>query len=352
MKGDGFLERVPGAGKLSGSRTSTPPGDGGRPREPLPETKGLPTAKARGRGPDIDFWSLEVFTSLADSLCFRETAEQLHTAQPAVTARIAQLEKSLGVRLFERDRRQVILTPKGREFLDYAEQLLRTYHDMIDAVCDRSAVRGTVRLGVSESVVHTWLPTLFARVKATYPNLLIDLQEVDVSPRLRERLIAKELDLAFLLGPINHKKVVSRELCSFPVAFMAGDNIPLPQGSIALEHIVKFPLITFAHNTQPYLALRQLLAPEWPRATIIPSASLEAVVRLVLEGYGIAVIPPAVIEKKVDAREKLRRLNTEIELPPLNYFVGWPDKPENPAAQKVAEIAIQVAGEMPKSETA
>jgi hypothetical protein len=55
MKGRGLDGRVPGAGKLSGSRTSTPPGDGGRPREPLPETKGLPTAKARGRGPDIDF---------------------------------------------------------------------------------------------------------------------------------------------------------------------------------------------------------------------------------------------------------------------------------------------------------
>jgi DNA-binding transcriptional LysR family regulator len=348
MKGCGLDGRVPGAGKLSGPRTSTPPGDGGRPREPLPETKGLPTAKARGRGPDIDFWSLEIFTSLADSLCFRETAEQLHTAQPAVTARIAQLEKSLGVRLFERDRRQVMLTPKGREFLDYAEQLLRTYHDMIDAVCDRSAVRGTVRLGVSESIVHTWLPTLFARVKAAYPNLLIDLQEVDASPRLRGRLIAKELDLAFLLAP-DHKNVVSRFLCSFPVAFMAGDNIPLPQGSIALEDIVKFRLITFAHNTQPYLALRQLLG---PRATIIPSASLEAIVRLALEGYGIAVIPPAVIEKKGDACEKLRRLHTEIEVPALNYFVGWPDKPENPAAQKVAEIAIQVAGGMSKSEMA
>jgi DNA-binding transcriptional LysR family regulator len=116
---------------------------------------------------------------------------------------------------------------------------------------------------------------------------------------------------------------------------------------MTLERIAEHPLITFARNTQPHKALRELLAGKGLRATIHASASLEAVVRMALDGIGIAVIPPAIMEKKVEAREKLRLLNTTIRLPDLDYVVGWPAAPENFAAQKVANIALQVAGETP-----
>jgi len=301
--------------------------------------------------PMIDFRSLEIFIWVAELRSFRRAAEKLNIAPPAVLARINALEQFLNVRLFEPDRRRVALTPEGHELLVHAERLNGMYSEMIEKIGDPSTTRGIVRLGVSESIVHTWLPVLFARVNATYPQLGFEI-DVNISPYLRDRLVAKDLDLAFLLGPINSQNVHSRPLCSFPVAFVADDKIGLPHESIALEHIVKWPLITFARNTEPYMALRQLLAREGLRATIHASASLEAVVRMALDGIGIAVIPPAIIEKKIDARERLRRLHTTIELPDLNFVVGWPDAPVHRAAQKVAEIAIEVAREMPKSETA
>jgi DNA-binding transcriptional LysR family regulator len=108
----------------------------------------------------------------------------MNATQPAGSARIKKLEGFLGhnIRLLERDRRTVAPTPEGQRFLEYAERLLRLGEEMIEAVGNRSIVRGIVRLGVSESIVHTWLPTLMKRVNEAYPNLELEI-EVDVSPR-------------------------------------------------------------------------------------------------------------------------------------------------------------------------
>lgn len=289
----------------------------------------------------IDFKALETFIWVANLRSFRRAADRLNTTQPAVSMRIAQLEQDLGIRLLERDRRLVVPTHKGQELLVHAERLVRLRAEMVDAVGDNTALRGIVRLGVSESIVHTWLPALIERVNVVHPNLELEI-EVDISLNLHDRLVAKDLNLAFLLGPVGNPSVYSRPLCTMPVAFVAGAKIKFPRKPIELEAIVKWPIITFSRNTQPYMALRELFARKGLRPVMHASASLATVVRMALDGIGIAVIPPAILSN-VAAAGKLHRLNTKVALPPLNFVVSWPATPESPAAQKVAEIAIDVA---------
>jgi DNA-binding transcriptional LysR family regulator len=76
--------------------------------------------------------------------------------------------------------------------------------------------------------------------------------------------------------------------------------------------------------------------------TIHASASLATVVRMALDGIGIAVIPPAILGN-VAAVGKLRPVKTSVKLPSLNFVVAWPSSPDSFAAQKVAGIAVQVA---------
>ena len=289
----------------------------------------------------IDFKALETFIWVANLKSFRRAAERLNTTQPAVSMRIAQLEDFLGIRLLERDRRLVAATPKGQELLVHAERLIRMRAEMIESVGDRVAVRGTVRLGVSESIVHTWLPALIERVNAAYPNLELEI-EVDISPSLHERVVAKDLNLAFLVGPAHNPNVHSRPLCTFALAFVASSKIKFPKAPIDLDDIVKWPIITFSRNTQPYITLRELFARKGLRPTMHASASLATAVRMALDGIGIAVIPPAIL-KNVAPGGKLRKLATKAELPPLDFVASWPAAPDNPAARKVAEIAIEVA---------
>lgn len=293
----------------------------------------------------VDFKTIETFIWVATLRSFRGAAEKLNTTQPAISMRIAQLEDFLGVRLLERDRRLVAPTDKGQELLRYAERLMRLRADMIEAVGDRSTMRGMVRLGVSETIVHTWLPTLIERVNAAYPGLELEI-EVDISPNLRDRLVAKDLNLALLLGPISNPHVHSRPLCSFPLAFVAGDRIKMPRKAVPLAAIAQWPIITFSRNTQPHIAVRELFEQAGLRTTIHASASLATVVRMALDGIGIAVIPPAILDN-VAAPGQLRRLNTTARLPRLNFVVSWPASPDSFAAQKVAQIATEVAQETP-----
>jgi len=289
----------------------------------------------------VDFKTLETFVWVANLRSFRRAAEKLNTTQPAVSMRIAQLEEDLGVRLLERDRRLVSPTEKGQLLLGYADRLIRLRAETVEAVGDRTTMRGIVRLGVSETIVHTWLPTLVERVNAAYPNLELEI-EVDISPNLRDRLVAKDLNLGLLLGPISNPNVHSRPLCTFPLAFVAGRQIKFAQKSVPLAELANRPIVTFSRNTQPYIAVRELFNRAGLLPTIHASASLATVVRMALDGIGVAVIPPAILANVVPEK-RLRPLKSEATLPDLNFVVSWPSTPDNFAAQKVAEIAIQVA---------
>jgi DNA-binding transcriptional LysR family regulator len=184
-------------------------------------------------------------------------------------------------------------------------------------------------------------------VNAAYPNVELEI-EVDISANLRERLAAKDLHVAFLLAPANDLNIHSRPLCTFAVDFIAATRLKLPRKKMDLAHIAEWPIVTFARNTQPYAALRELFSREGLRPTIHASASLATVVRMALDGIGIAVMPPAIL-KDVAAGGKLRPLKTNVRLPPLNFVVAWPASPASPAAQKVVEIALEVAQKAAKN---
>jgi DNA-binding transcriptional LysR family regulator len=289
----------------------------------------------------IDFRSLETFLWVANLRSFRGAADRLHTTQPAVSMRIAHLEDDLGVKLLDRDRRAVSLTEKGKLLVRHAERLMRERSSLIESVGDSSAMSGVVRLGVSETIVHTWLPKLIERVNTAYPNLEIEI-EVDISPNLRERLLTKNLDLGLLLGPIGDFDLQSKPLCSYPIGFVASGKIKFRQKTVPLEAIAEYPLVTFSRNTQPYIALRELFERSGLHAKIHASASLATVVRMALDGIGIAVIPPTIINT-ISVPGRLREIKTNAKMPPFNYFVSWPASPGSFAVQKVAEIALEIA---------
>lgn len=290
----------------------------------------------------VSIRAIETFIAVAEKRSFQKAAEQLNTTQPAVSMQIKHLEKDvLCVPLLQPNRRHVTLTQKGQEFLRYAEQLIGLHAKMIEVVGDRSAMGGLVRLGVSETIVHTWLPTLIKRVKAEYPKLELEI-EVDISPNLRDRLVAKDLDLALLLGPISNPNIQTRKLCSFPLAFVVGNKISIPRKSVSLAAVAKQPIITFSRNTQPYVAVRELFNRAGLRPTIHASASLATVIRMALDDIGIAVIPPAVLDNMA-AFGKLRRLHTTARLPKLNFVVGWPVSLDPYVVEQFAKIATEVA---------
>lgn len=285
-----------------------------------------------------DFKNLETFVAVATLGGFRAAAERLNTTQPAVSQRIAQLEYQYGARLLERTSRVVTTTEKGREFLVYAERILRLGAEMRIALGEPDMMRGTLRLGVAETIVHSWLPGFIGHVARQHPAIAVEI-EVDTSPLLRERLIGKEIDLAFLLGPLTDPLARNLPLNRVPLAFLASPDFALPAQPLSVAALAQLPLITFARHTQPHAALRSLLAhSDLPPPRIHASAALSPVVRLAVEGVGIALIPPAVARREI-AEGALIVVETEVALPDLSFTASWIGGDHSRLAAAVAGMA-------------
>ncbi|AFK53094.1 LysR family transcriptional regulator [Tistrella mobilis] len=293
----------------------------------------------------VDFRSLESFVWIARLGSFRAAADKLNAAQPSVSARIAKLEQELGVQLFDRSARNVTLTSKGRVLLDYAERLLGLRASMLSAVADISGLGGTIRMGAAETIVHTWLPRLIERIHKHYPGVTLEL-EVDTSLNLRDGLVNRGLDIAFLLGPVSQPTVQNRPLCHYPLAWVASPRLGLPRdGAVTLDTLANWPIITYPRLSRPYIAIQDMMhGLPGRRPRIYGSSSLATIVRMTLDGIGISAIPPRIVREEL-ASGALHLVETDAAatLPGMDFTVSWQAQADTPLARAIAEAAIETA---------
>jgi len=292
----------------------------------------------------VDFKSIETFLWVVTLGSFRGAGQRLNTTQPAISQRIAHLERELGVKLLNRDHRVVSPTPSGRQLMVYAEKLIGLRAEMMAEVGERSAMRGVLRLGVAETIVHTWLPRLVKSVNTAHPNLSLEI-EVDITPNLTARLLGQEIELAFLVGPLSASGVRNRVLCDYPVGVLASPSLGLGNGRLKVQDLAKFPIITFPRKSQPYEIVRSLFnRPDLPPIRLHASASLATVIHMAVEGLGVAVIPTSIVENEL-ADGRLQLLSTELKIPPLTFSASWLASPDTLAVELVADLAAGIAQE-------
>src|SRR3546814_10288650 len=155
----------------------------------------------------IDFKQIEAFVWVAELGGLRAAAEKLNTTQPAISQRIAAMEGQMNVRLFERGARGIKVTEKGQELLSHAQRILDMRAEMLRVAQIQNAIRGTLRLGVAETLVQTWLPRLIEQLHERYPALILEIH-VDTSPFLRTQLASYQIDLAMQVGTSQDPKEV------------------------------------------------------------------------------------------------------------------------------------------------
>lgn len=123
---------------------------------------------------------MRYFAAAAQSGQFSMAATTEHVSQSAITNAVLALEETLGTRLFERLPQGVALTPDGHDFLNHARHILDSVRDAVYKPRFRSHdLEGTVRVAASYTVLGYFLPELTARFRATYPDVVIDLQDAD-----------------------------------------------------------------------------------------------------------------------------------------------------------------------------
>ena len=285
---------------------------------------------------------LETFIWVATLGSFRKAAARLCTTQPAVSARIAKLEEGLGVKLFERHAGSISLTAEGQRLLPYAEKVIGMTDRMMEAARGTDALSGMLRLGVSETIVHTWLSDFLNSVHRQYPQVELDIT-IDVTANLRDELISRSMDLAFLLGPLSHYDIANIELCSYPLVWAASPRLEVPGGQVKMEWIASKSIITYARNTRPFAEIDAHLEKGVAEPTrIFSSASLAACKRMAIDGVGIGSLPMSCIAEEV-ADGRLVVIPSDWTPSDLVFTASYPRKPQNLLTETIARHASEVA---------
>jgi DNA-binding transcriptional LysR family regulator len=242
------------------------------------------------------------FVAVAETLHFGRAAVRLHMTQPPLTQAIAQLERLLEVRLFERTKRSVQLTEAGAALLPQARDLLARAQALpaqARAVADGEA--GRLRLGFVSTAGFSLLPGWVRGFRAEHPGVQLELVEAtgDVQLPALER---GDLDAGFLLhspgfapGGLEHLRVQVE-----PLVLAIPEQHPLATArTLALPRVLAEPLVVFPRRILPSLhdALFGLYHAAGREPRVVQEAiQMQTIVNLVSAGLGLAWVPRSVRE--------------------------------------------------------
>ncbi len=158
---------------------------------------------------DLSLRQLQYVVAVADTLGFRRAAERCAVSQPTLSTQVSQLETVLGVTLFERDRRGVLVTEAGRAVVERARRVLVETEDLLAvATRARDPFTGTFRVGVIPTIAPYYLPEVTQVLAAAYPRLKLVFREEKTEDTVRD-LWSGTLDVGLValeaeLGELEH----------------------------------------------------------------------------------------------------------------------------------------------------
>jgi DNA-binding transcriptional LysR family regulator len=243
---------------------------------------------------------LRSFVEVAQLGNFTRAAEQLHLAQPSLSRQIASLEQSLNSELFHRSRGGSTLTAAGESLLPLARRMLADAESVRRELAELAGLRrGRVRLGATPTLCISLVAEVLNAFHAAHPAIELHLSEHG-SRRLLDELASGELDLALITtsDPTTAERFTTTPLLFEElVVISAAHNPPLTvDETIALDEVADLPLIVFSSSYDLRGATDLAFATAGLSPTVVlEGAQMDAVLRFVERGLGIAIVPAMVL---------------------------------------------------------
>jgi DNA-binding transcriptional LysR family regulator len=239
----------------------------------------------------MDFSDLRVFKAVVEEGGISGAARRLHRVQSNITTRVQQLEASLGTKLFIREKGRLHLSPAGKLFLTYVDQILSISDQAREAIAE-DAPRGVFRIGTLESTAASRLPPLLSRYHAKYPAVRVELM-TGTADAVRDALLAREVDAVFVADCVADTSVelmpaFEEELVL--IAPLSRQEIRQPR-DVRDETIIAFPRgCAYRRRLQAWLASGGVIAQK-----TLELSSYHAIIACVAAGTGIALAPRSLL---------------------------------------------------------
>ena len=240
---------------------------------------------------DMDLAALEIFRTVVEAGGVTRAAERLHRVQSNVTTRIRQLEQSLGVELFVRDGRRMVLTPAGQTLFDYACRILQLSDEARHAV-QPAHPHGRLRIASMESTAASRLPNLLAAYHQAWPDVELELVTLPTRQAL-EALRRFEVDCAFVAEPVGDPELVSRAGFAEELVIIASaTHAPIRTPA----DIERATLLAFEAGCNYRSRFEQWYGQCGHAASrVIQLGSYHAIVTCAAAGIGVAIMPRSVL---------------------------------------------------------
>ena len=249
---------------------------------------------------NFDVRQLRALIAVAEHGSFTRAALALHLSQPALTVQVRALEEALGLRLFDRNTRNVALTRVGRDLLPELRRILRELDALLDETRQLALMAGgTVRIAVLPSFASSLLPDVISGFRALHPEIGFTLRDV-IASGVAQLTLAEEVDLGITGGPIEDAQLelllssVDRMHAVFPAGHALDDGT-----SPTLSAVTRHPLVLMSRATSVRAVVDAAVAAEGLAPDIAAEATyMSTAVGMVRAGMGVAILPETAMEIK------------------------------------------------------
>jgi LysR family transcriptional regulator, hydrogen peroxide-inducible genes activator len=284
---------------------------------------------------------LEYAVAVADEGHFGRAAELSHVSQPGLSSQVAELERRLGVLLFERTSRAVYPTAVGQVLIERFRAVLRDVDDLTAVATHHDgALRGILRIGAIPTMAPYLLPPIVATVRRLFPDVRLQFDEVRTT-QLVEQLAAGSLDLGLLAIPVETGALTVEVLAKDPffLALPVGHRLSgdKPIAFSALNDL-EILLLEPGHCLRSHVADACAIDPlRSGPGRELHAASLATLAQMVASGEGVTLLPKSSLAVEARPGSGITTRPFRSPTPSRSIALAW--RPTNPYGGLYREIA-------------
>ncbi|WP_027632739.1 selenium metabolism-associated LysR family transcriptional regulator [Clostridium hydrogeniformans] len=256
----------------------------------------------------MDFKQIEAFISVAKLKSFSKAANHIYLSQPTISSHISSLEKELSIQLFDRNSKEVNLTPAGKCFLDYAIDIINTRNNAISCLCNfDNNISGTLNLGASTTPCNTIVPSLIKKFFNEYPQIKFNILEQS-SGEIIQDLIDLNCEIGIVGNISTNDKIKSYCLMEDELVVVSSPALGL-DSQLSIDEFLKQKLIMREKNSATRKTFESIMEEKGLNFNKVNLCcevnNLDTLIQFVKTGMGISIVSRGVSEDY----EKLGLLN-------------------------------------------
>jgi len=269
--------------------------------------------------------NIEVFVSVYQEMNITRAAERLNMTQPAVTRAVKEIESYYGVRLFERINQRIYATECCKAFYEHAVHIIDSV-DSLEKEFRSWDQYGILRVGASITLGNYVLPRLVSDFRKTHPDFNIQVT-ISNGGKIQHLLLANDIDLALIEGSVPAENFHAERLLTDRLVLIVPPGHPLLRAeSVKVEDLGHYPLLLREEGSAGRTYVDQVFGihglqvePMWT------SASTQALVKAVMGGLGISILPEHLVRYDLDMGHVVAK-KVDDEAFMRENFIVWHNK--------------------------